>query len=337
VVFAEAFEEEGIKCEVVHGALSDDVRGEILDRHRAGITQVVANCMVLTEGYDDPEVSCIVVARPTKSKGLYVQMVGRGLRVDQSKPYAGQDCLILDVVGAAATNDLRSILDLSEKPLDEKQEREGRTLTELEDEFDAGEGVPEDEMELYRGEVSIEDFDPLGAKSRSKVWIRTREGTYFVPAGKERYVFIFEYPKAGRWSVAWCTKSSTGAFPYVCAPEVGGKCQHAGTCARRSVATTEHRDLDLETAMGWAEDLAQDLGAASLNTTGKEAPWRRKAPSAAMVGMARNLGIAVAEKRDEVSGVVIGYADNAGKVSDRITRIMGSNRIDPLVRKVRGR
>ena len=336
-VFAEAFEDAGIKCEVVHGALSDDVREAILDRHRAGITQVIANCMVLTEGYDDPEVSCIVVARPTKSKGLYVQMVGRGLRVDQSKPYAGQDCLILDVVGAAATNDLRSILDLSEKPLDEKKEREGKTLTELEDEFDAGEGVPEDAPEFYHGEVSIEDFDPLGAKSRSKVWIRTSAGTYFVPAGKERYVFIFEYPKAGRWSVAWCTKQATGVFPYVCAPEIGGKCAHAGTCARRSVATTEHRDLDLETAMGWAEDLAQDLGAASLNTTGKEAPWRRKAPSAAMVGMAKNLGITVPEKRDPVSGIVIGYEVNAGKLSDQITRIMGSRRIDPLVRKVRGR
>ena len=52
--------------------------------------------MVLTEGWDAPAVSCIVLARPTKSPGLFRQMVGRVLR-----PYPGKDhALVLDHAGA---------------------------------------------------------------------------------------------------------------------------------------------------------------------------------------------------------------------------------------------
>ena len=52
----------------------------ILGHLSAGKVQVVSNCMVLTEGWDQPDVCCIVLARPTKHMGLYRQMVGRVLR-----------------------------------------------------------------------------------------------------------------------------------------------------------------------------------------------------------------------------------------------------------------
>ena len=56
----------------------------------------MCNCAVLTEGWDSPEVSCLVLARPTKSLGLYRQMVGRVLRPAARKT----DALILDHAGA---------------------------------------------------------------------------------------------------------------------------------------------------------------------------------------------------------------------------------------------
>ena len=52
---------------------------------------------VATEGFDLPDASCIVIARPTKSLSLYLQMVGRGLRPKKD----GGDCLILDLAGNA--------------------------------------------------------------------------------------------------------------------------------------------------------------------------------------------------------------------------------------------
>jgi DNA repair protein RadD len=90
------FIRSGVKAEHIDGSTPKDERDEILARLSAGDLELVSNCMVLTEGWDQPDVSCIVLARPTKSMGLFRQMVGRGLR-----PYEGKDhCLVLDHAGA---------------------------------------------------------------------------------------------------------------------------------------------------------------------------------------------------------------------------------------------
>lgn len=92
----------GIAAGFVCGETPREERHQILDDFRHGTLQAISNCNVLTEGYDEPRVSCIVVARPTQSQPLYAQMVGRGTR-----PFPGkEDCLILDVVGASIRHDL---------------------------------------------------------------------------------------------------------------------------------------------------------------------------------------------------------------------------------------
>ena len=72
------------------GSTPKTERDAILARLQSGETEVVANCMVLTEGFDCPPVGCIVLARPTKQLGLFRQMAGRGLR-----PAPGKSNLIL--------------------------------------------------------------------------------------------------------------------------------------------------------------------------------------------------------------------------------------------------
>jgi hypothetical protein len=69
-------------------------RARSLADFRDGRIQVLANVAVLTEGFDDPGVSCVAMARPTRSEGLYAQCVGRGTRLAEGK----RDCLILDFV-----------------------------------------------------------------------------------------------------------------------------------------------------------------------------------------------------------------------------------------------
>jgi superfamily II DNA or RNA helicase len=322
-VFAEAITAAGMPAEVIHGGMSQAEQDAVLARHKRGTC--VVNCMILTVGYDDPEVDCIVMGRPTKSKRLYVQIVGRGLRVDLSRPYEEQDCLLLSVTGGDPL-DLRTELDLSDKPLDPSKIGKGRTLTELEDEFDAGEGVDVDEVPVWRGDTEAVVFDPLGtASARAKVWIKTSAGVYFVPAGKSAYVFIMEWPAAGRWTVGFCSKKHTEALDFCSVDSVPLECDHDGCNTKRAVGTTLHRGIPLEEAMVWAEDLATDLGAASLNTASKSAPWRKKEASEKMKNMARGLGISLP------AGVL-----RAGEVSDLIAKIEGTRRIDPLVRKVGG-
>ena len=88
--FAEKLNERGlIACEV--DGQSED-REEILSDFNRGKYQVLCNSMLLTEGWDCPSVDCIVCLRPTKSRSLYVQMVGRGTRLS---PETGKEKLLL--------------------------------------------------------------------------------------------------------------------------------------------------------------------------------------------------------------------------------------------------
>lgn len=87
----------GVAAGIVHGEMAPDARAKALADFREGRTQVLTNVAVLTEGFDDPGVSCVAMARPTRSQGLYAQCVGRGTRLHPGK----EDCLILDFVDAS--------------------------------------------------------------------------------------------------------------------------------------------------------------------------------------------------------------------------------------------
>lgn len=91
---ADQFSAQGITTEWVSGETPTEDRQLIYKRLRNGDTQVLVNCMVLTEGFDEPSIGCVVVARPTKSRALFTQMIGRGLRLFPGKT----DCLVMSVI-----------------------------------------------------------------------------------------------------------------------------------------------------------------------------------------------------------------------------------------------
>jgi DNA repair protein RadD len=86
----------GVRAEHLDGTTKQDEREAILSRLASGETEFVSNCAVLTEGFDLPDLGCIVLVRPTKSLLLYRQMIGRGLRTAPDK----KECIILDHAGA---------------------------------------------------------------------------------------------------------------------------------------------------------------------------------------------------------------------------------------------
>ena len=102
---ADAFAAEGIPAEAVDGTMPTEQRRAVLARLHAGEIRVVANCNVLTEGWDEPAVSCALMLRPTKSAPFFTQMVGRILRKFTGRVggrrYEKTDALLLDVAGAA--------------------------------------------------------------------------------------------------------------------------------------------------------------------------------------------------------------------------------------------
>ena len=82
------FADAGVRVRVVTGTTGRDEREAMLAMHRGGELDVLVNCGVLTEGYDDPAVSSVIVARGCGSQGLWLQMTGRALRPFPGKTHA---------------------------------------------------------------------------------------------------------------------------------------------------------------------------------------------------------------------------------------------------------
>lgn len=81
--FVEVLRSKGLRAREVNGASED--RREALREFKAGRWDVLSNAMLLTEGYDEPSIDCVVVLRPTRIRSLYAQMVGRGTRIHPGK------------------------------------------------------------------------------------------------------------------------------------------------------------------------------------------------------------------------------------------------------------
>tara|TARA_R100001440_G_scaffold16426_2_gene27928 strand:- start:3003 stop:4685 length:1683 start_codon:yes stop_codon:yes gene_type:complete len=95
----EEFVKQGVIAHVVTGNTPSDEREEILHDLAHGETQVVVNVAVLTEGFDAPPVSCVVLTRPCSYKSTMVQMIGRGLRTVDQEEFPGivkTDCIVMD-------------------------------------------------------------------------------------------------------------------------------------------------------------------------------------------------------------------------------------------------
>lgn len=92
----------------VDGKTEIDERRERLNSHQDGGCQFLVNVGICTEGYDDPSISCVAVARPTKSRALFAQMIGRGLRIAPGKT----DCLVIDLAGNSGRHKLASAADI---------------------------------------------------------------------------------------------------------------------------------------------------------------------------------------------------------------------------------
>lgn len=110
----------------VDGTTAADTRRQLLKDFDAGRYQFICNVGVLTEGWDSPRVSCVAIARPTKSRSLYAQCAGRGLRTLPGKV----DCLLLDFVGNSGKHRLCSALDILDGTWDDEVVEKARDILE---------------------------------------------------------------------------------------------------------------------------------------------------------------------------------------------------------------
>ena len=261
-VLADALTGAGVGTEVVHGAMAENERRAVLRRFETGATQVLSNCMVLTEGFDSPSASACVIARPTRSAPLYVQMAGRVLR-----PYPGKEhALVLDVVGATAMHSLASLATLAGAPV-----RDGQSLTEAETEEAEREDERARERLIHAGPVDAVEVDLFGTSAFR--WHQTRGGLWYIATGP-RYWALIPGAEPGTYDVTWIAQR---------APLDGKR----GAFAQTGVS-------EISMAMAWAERGASDddLGG---TISGKGRHWHRKRPSEKQAAFASSLGIVITD------------------------------------------
>jgi len=303
----EAFDRSGIEARVISGDMPTWQRRTYLEEYEAGHLQVLVNAMVLTEGWDSPRTKCVIVGRPTKSRPLFVQMAGRGLRPAPGVPVEDQKCILLCV--ADSTTDLCTVADLSDRKLDRRAQG---ALTAMEDQWDLAKqaGVEPDPTAYWTGQVDAHEFDPLVTRS-SKVWRATDRGTPFLPISKDgEYVFIVG---TSVW-VREAIPGATGLGPFF---KIGRL----------------HKDLpDLELAMATAEDEAQERGGdLGRLLADKARPWRKQVPSAQAIELAHRYGLGkeVAKIMESKSG------GKAGRLADLIAKKTATRALEPTVEKIK--
>lgn len=93
------FRRHGIEAKYVTGDTPNKIRAERIDAFRRKEYPVLLNCGVFTEGTDIPNIDCVLLARPTRSRNLLIQMIGRGMRLHSGKA----NCHIIDMVATLET------------------------------------------------------------------------------------------------------------------------------------------------------------------------------------------------------------------------------------------
>ncbi|WP_263170648.1 DEAD/DEAH box helicase [Streptomyces sp. SCSIO ZS0520] len=254
---AAALRAVGITAAPVWGDMPRDDRRAALAQFEAGDVQVLTNCMVLTEGFDAPHTSCIVIARPTKSPGLYVQMAGRGLRPAPGK----RDALLLDVMGASTRHKLASLVDLTGREL--AQPEEGKSLREA-----AEEAVRTEQRRALAARIEWEEVQLFGESAFR--WLRTEAGTWFLSLRQGEFLFLERQPDSRLYRVRRWSQSEGVQSP-------------ARDTAR-----------PLTESMEWVEQQARALAPAAF--VAREARWRQGPPSSKQRGLARYRGIAVPKR-----------------------------------------
>lgn len=260
-LIAEEFVAAGISAAYVHGGTPTEERRRILADYSAGRIEVVANCAVLTEGYDEPRTDCIIVARPTRSRALYTQMVGRGTRRHPDKA----DCLVLDVVGAS--DDLSLVTVPSLFGLDKKfADRVGA-------EGVAGLAQEQDDELVRLGRMRAEEADLFRQMRREGLaWVAIHQ------VGDPLRRYVISLPKV---------EGEEQPLVVLAQREEGADVWTAGL----QYPTGEKRVLmamvSQETAQGVAEDYVRRnaRGAATLLDTNAE--WRKRKPTKKAVAAAK--------------------------------------------------
>jgi len=251
----DAFLRAGISAAHVDATTPIWERQAIYAALRDGSIQVVTNVMVLTEGFDEPSISAIIVARPTQSRLLFAQMIGRGTRNYPGK----ENVLVMSVVGHSLDLDPLTLQSF----LDDPGWENAKTLSARKKELAEEIAVQDEELEFER-EEAIQFVQNFQATTKAKyVWTKTNN-VWNLAAGNKKHYRIIE----------------------------NGLIQGYRTYDLLDLdGTTLIHEADMAFAVNRAEQMLRKNGSTIL--VDPNADWRTKEPSQAQLWKADKLGIPI--------------------------------------------
>jgi superfamily II DNA or RNA helicase len=301
---ADALTDAGFPAIAVTGAINYADRKPLYDAYRSGEAKAMVTVQVLTEGADFPMCDAVVLARPTRSKNLYSQMIGRALRLHPGKT----DALVLDLAGSARSMKLVNLTQLDTGADVKEVDEQGTELDPYAEEPELiGEGGGAEPAEIRTGPVELEVIDLLAASD--VVWLNTTRGVPFISLMDPGEV-IYLWPRDG--VMAKASETDWAVSQINTRTRVGGWVSGSGLYA---VDEPDYVRIDLamEAAELWITETDQQLPA-------KKASWRRKSPPTdKQVDYARSLHIVGA---DNMTKAELSDAISIAKVSRFLDRYL---------------
>jgi ATP-dependent helicase IRC3 len=290
-----SFRQASVETAVIIGTTPREEREEILAQFATGKISVIVNVGVLTEGFDEPSVQAIILAKPTRSALLYTQIVGRGTRLHESKEH----CIIIDIADTTKGKKPIGLPTLLGLPPD--FDLQGQSLTDVAKKYEEletfcpGEAVrvlnPED-IDLAYTRINlfmppppnqfVQEFSKL-------VWAEIGEDEYHLGLSNDESMRI-KCDTLGRWNVTVHDN-------------------HAKTTRLLGVVA------DIREAFARSDKWVQTNRSASMSLLDSSATWRSDSPTDPQKKVLKRIGIPLTSDMTKgmASQIISRYYENNPK------------------------
>jgi ATP-dependent helicase IRC3 len=321
------FRQHGLDARFVTSDTNRQVRIERLEAFKSGEFPVLLNCGIFTEGTDIPNIDCVLLARPTKSRNLLVQMIGRGLRKHAGKG----NCHVIDMVASLETGIVTTPTLFGLDPHELVKDADASALKDIKDrktsererEAQASQITPQMLDQARRpltGSVTFTDYDNVNdliEDTSGERHIRALSPFAWVQIDEDRYILS---SSSGDFITIKRSKTQhevifTQKFP----KDAMTMSSKAPYMRPRQVATSP----TFEGAVSAADTLAKERF--PFEIANKHASWRRKPATQAQVDMLNRF-----RGEDEKLSV---NTITKGRAGDQITKLKhgARGRFDRLV------
>lgn len=324
------FRQHGLDARFVTSDTHHKVRLERLEAFKRGEFPVLVNCGIFTEGTDIPNIDCVLLARPTKSRNLLVQMIGRGLRKHAGKG----DCHVIDMVASLETGivttptlfglDPHELVKYADAPA--MKDIRDRKTSEREREAQAAQGaeigahVHSQAGKQLSRDVTFTDYDNVNdliEDTSGERHIRALSPFAWVQIDEERY--ILSSSNGDFLSIKRGTAQHEVKLTQKIAKDAMSARSKAPFMRPRLIATS----VNFEGAVSAADTLAKEKF--PFEVVNKHASWRRKPATQAQVDMLNKF-------RGENEKLTVDTITK-GRAGDQITKLKhgARGRFDRLV------